>query len=258
MKIPAYINVGRLFLALAVFAIGVLQLVTGNFPSNFLAAGLIFPGKTVLTYLSGCMLMGSAILFAVNKYLNIAAIVSLCYFLAIVLLVHLPDIIVKHVTNPANWTPTFEIFSFFSGLVILLGISLENKSASKKGRNLVLVGRYLFAAGLFVFAMSHFKYKEYVVTWIPGWIPFPVFWAWLVPVAFLCAFVSLVAGKYVRLSSLLLALMFFTWVLIVNLPRALTLKIEPEWTGTFIALAMSGTALLIAGSVNGERKTKSL
>jgi uncharacterized membrane protein len=253
MKASVYINAGRLFLALAILAIGVLQLVTVNFPSGFLPPTLVFQGKMALVYISGFILVGSAILLLINKYVNIAAILLSFYFLAIVLLVHLPAI-VKQVTNAGEWAPAFEPFSLFSGLLILSGIDSGNKSAAKKGRNIVFIGRYLFATGLFVFAMTHFIYEKYVIMWIPGWIPFPVFWAWLVPIAFLGSFVSLIIQKYMRLSSLLLALMFFIWVLIVNLPRALTLKVEPEWTGTFIALGMSGIALLIAGSVNDERK----
>jgi hypothetical protein len=92
----------------------------------------------------------------------------------------------------------------------------------------------------------HLIYQKYIISWIPEWLPSPVFWTYLVPVAFFCAFVSLAIKKMVRLSSLLLALMFFIFFITVNLPRAISLKAEAEWTGTFIALAMSGIALIIA------------
>ena len=253
MKTSFYIKLGRLFLAIAFLAVGMLHLVTGNFPSGFLPVTLLFQGRMVLIYLSGSILICSGILLIVNKYINIAAISSAIYFFAIAVLVHLP-ILVNNVKNVGEWTVMFEPFSFFSGLLILFGIDLQIKSAANKGKNFVLIGRYLFAAGLLVFAVTHYVYEKFVITWIPAWIPFPVFWAWLVPIAFLAAFISLIIQKYVRLSSLLLALMFFLWVLMVNLPRALILKMEPEWTGTFIALGMSGIALLIAGSVNDERK----
>jgi hypothetical protein len=157
--------------------------------------------------------------------LGVAAISAAGYFFLVVLVVH------------GDWTGTFESLCLFSGLIILPG-----------RRTFVLIGRYLFAFGLLVFAVIHFIYESFVITWIPGWIPFPVVWAYLVPVGFLGAFVSIAIQKYVRLSSLLLALMFLLWVFIVNLPRALALKTGVEWTGTFIALAMSGISLLIAGS----------
>jgi hypothetical protein len=232
-----WLKVGRVFLAISIIGIGTVHLVTGHFPSGFLPPALAFPGEAVLAYLSGTILVGSGLVILTNKFIKFGAILSTCYFLAMVLMVHIPGL-VKNVGDGGDWTGTFELLSLMSGLIVLLGAGF------------VSIGYYLFATGLFVFGVVHIIYEKYVITWIPGWIPFPVFWAYLVPIAFVSAFVAMLIRKYVRLATLLLALMFFLWVWIVNLPRALTLKTEPEWTGTFIALGMSGVALLIAGSVN--------
>ena len=54
--------------------------------------------------------------------------------------------------------------------------------------------------------------------------------------------------KYALFS--LLGLMFFLWVVILHAPRvAASPHNGNEWTSAFVALAMSGSALLVAGTL---------
>jgi hypothetical protein len=69
-----------------------------------------------------------------------------------------------------------------------------------------------------------------------------------VGVAFLLTALSLTWKKKVQLSTTLLGIMFFLWVWGLHLPRALAApRAEPEWTSTFVALAMSGIAFTLSG-----------
>jgi uncharacterized membrane protein YphA (DoxX/SURF4 family) len=88
---------------------------------------------------------------------------------------------------------------------------------------------------------------------VPAWIPDRLFWAYFVGVAFVAAALCIAAQKAARLSAILLGLMFFLWVLIVHLPRVAAAPHNGnEWTSLFVALAMSGGALLIAGAAKGS------
>lgn len=49
-------------------------------------------------------------------------------------------------------------------------------------------------------------------------------------------------------AALLSALMIFLWVLLLHLPRAVGMKSAGELDGVFEALAISGIALLLAGT----------
>jgi len=100
-----------------------------------------------------------------------------------------------------------------------------------------------------VFFVLHFKYTQFIVMLIPAWLPFRFFWANVVTVAFLLSGLSLIIRWFIKLSMLLLALMFFIWFVILHLPRVIgDMRSEPEWSSTFVALAAGGVALLIAGA----------
>ena len=258
MKRDTCLNIGILFLGISVFAFGLIHLITGNFPNGFIPLTQSFPGKHVMADVCGIALIIAGAMIPVGRLTNAGAIIAAGILLILLILVHIP-ILVTNINNGGEWTGLFELFSIFGGLLLLLGITWPNEGQSGKGRTFILAGYYIYTAGMLVFGIVHFIYQQYIVSWIPGWLPGPVFWTYLLPVAFFCAFVSLAIQKMVRLSSLLLALMFFIFFVTVNLPRAIGSKAEADWTGAFIALAMSGTALIIAATAKGkDRKPSSI
>ncbi|WP_315823876.1 hypothetical protein [Paraflavitalea speifideaquila] len=113
------------------------------------------------------------------------------------------------------------------------------------GITIIKTGQYLFAAALMGFGILHYIYNNYIITLIPTWLPAKTFLSWLVMVAFFASAISLFIGKQVKLAMYLLSAMFFLWVLILHLPRALRENAEPEYTSLFVALGMSGMALLM-------------
>ena len=231
MKSDTYLKMGTLLFGISILAMGLIHLITGNFPNSFIPLTRSFPGKSVLADISGVALVIAGSMILLRRFAKTGAIIAASIFVIILALVHIP-LLATNIYNGGEWTQVFEHLSILSGLLILLGFAR--------------VGQYIFAAGLCVFGIVHLIYEQYIISWIPVWLPSPVFWTYLVPVAFFCAFVSLATRKMVRLSSLLLALMFFIFAIAVNLPRAIHIKLEVEWTGIFTALSMSGISLMIA------------
>jgi hypothetical protein len=71
--------------------------------------------------------------------------------------------------------------------------------------------------------------------------------------AFFAASFSLFINKQVRLSSLLLSLMFFLWICLLHLPNIIAkIDNEPNWTNFFVPVGVSGIALLLAGSTSTQ------
>lgn len=85
---------------------------------------------------------------------------------------------------------------------------------------LVVLGPAFVAAALAAFAGEHFTAAASLATLVPKWMPARLFIAYFVGVAHLAAAVSFVARRYVRWSSLALALMFGLFVLLMDLPAA--------------------------------------
>ena len=113
----------------------------------------------------------------------------------------------------------------FAGLVYLAaGVFVLRKEigAARGWDKLITLAPVFIAVPLAVFAPEHFRGPEFVQNMVPRWMPGPHwFWAYFVGCALLAAAASLAAGKFVRLSSTLLGLMFFLFVCMIYLPSAL-------------------------------------
>jgi uncharacterized membrane protein len=172
--------------------------------------------------------------------------------------VHIPGLI-AHLHDPNRWTSTYEVLAMGGASLALAGtlpVKLGNPSSKVRNAQCVAceVGRYFFAIALGVFGIQHFMYGGFVATLVPAWIPWHLFWAYLVGAAFLLAAVSIGTGTMVRLAAALLGTMFLLWVIVLHGPRiAAAPHNGNEWTSGFVALAMGGAAFLLAERRSVER-----
>ena len=228
-------NLGRAFFAIAMAAFG-LQYLIHALAALAPALGPPWtPTPPFWGYVTAIVLVAAAAGIATGTLARCAAISLGILLFVRVLLAYVPRL-AANIHDPGPWTSGSELLTLWGAALVLGG-------ATK-------LGRILFAAPLVVFGVQHFLYARFIATLVPAWIPGRLFWAYFVGVAFLGAAVSIAAQKMARLSAILLGLMFFLWVLIVHLPRvAAATHNGNEWTSLFVALAMSGGALLVAGSV---------
>jgi uncharacterized membrane protein len=122
---------------------------------------------------------------------------------------------------PAVFWPTL------LGLVFLIAGAINYRrdvySARSRGEfGFVALGPAFVAAALAAFAGEHFTAAASLAQLVPKWMPARLFFAYFVGVAHLAAASSFVAKRFVRLSSLCLAIMFALFVLLMDLPGALT------------------------------------
>src|SRR5262245_14198 len=124
-------------------------------------------------------------------------------------------------TNPAVfWPATLGV------LILVIGIVTYRKDVAVPTSPGILrlnaLGPVFVAAALAAFAGEHFTAAASLARIVPKFMPAPLFIAYFVGVAHLAAAVSFVARRYVRLSSIGLALMFALFVLLMDLPAAVT------------------------------------
>ena len=119
---------------------------------------------------------------------------------------------------------------------------------------LILLGPPCYAAPLAAFGTEHFTRAEIIASIVPAWIPWHHFWAYFIGACFVAAAFSLVTRIQLRLSSSLLALTFFSFVVLMDIPGwaedprdrfALTLALRE--------LSFSGGALALAASLIAHR-----
>src|SRR5580658_9291648 len=83
---------------------------------------------------------------------------------------------------------------------------------------LILLGPLFYAAPLAAFGTEHFTLTEDIASLVPAWIPWHEFWAYFVGACFIAAAVSLVTRVQARLAASLLALNFFLFVALMDVP----------------------------------------
>src|SRR5215471_9350643 len=119
--------------------------------------------------------------------------------------------------------PREVIYSYFSFAVVfaigLAAIFVRGDWQKARGFDkLILLGPLFYAAPLAAFGTEHFTLTQDIASIIPPWIPWHLFWTYLVGACFIAASLSLVTKIQARLSASLLALNFFLFVALMDAP----------------------------------------
>jgi uncharacterized membrane protein len=124
------------------------------------------------------------------------------------------------VTDPAAFWPGVLGISFL--IIGIFTYRRDFQSGSRDAFGLTAFGPVFVAASLAAFAGEHFTAAAALAQIVPKWMPARLFIAYFVGVAHLAAALSFVARRYIRWSALGLALMFALFVLLMDLPAAVT------------------------------------
>jgi uncharacterized membrane protein len=115
------------------------------------------------------------------------------------------------------------------------------------------VARFFFAIAIIAFGIQHLVYGGFVtrvVPKLPAWIPRHHFWAYVTGVALICAGGGMLLPKRARTAGTLLGSLILLSFLVFYLPLLLASQpLGGLWTNAGKALALSGGAFLIAGSL---------
>jgi uncharacterized membrane protein len=186
----------------------------------------------------GAFLILAGTLLALKKMTQLSSgLLAVVLFLYVVFL-YVPGLI-AHLHDPGRWTSASELTCLCGAALVIAGLNT--------------LGQYFYGIPLIVFGVQHFLYARFIATLIPSWIPYRLFWAYFVGVAFIAVAVCIATKGQARLAAILLGVMFLLWVIILHGPRVIAhLHDGKEWTSLFVALAMSGGAWILAGTASGK------
>ena len=147
--------------------------------------------------------------------------------------------------------------SLVGGVVLAIGliaIALRGDWSTARGFDkLILAGPLFYAAPLAAFGTEHFTRADAIASIVPEWIPWHHFWAYFVGACFIAAAFSLVTRIQARLAASLLALTFFLFVVLMDVPAwAEDPRDRFATTLVFRELAFSGGALALAMSLGAQ------
>jgi hypothetical protein len=138
-------------------------------------------------------------------------------------------------------------------LLIALWTARGDIAAAKGLDKIVALSNLCFAVPLAVFGALHLSAVEFVLPIVPKYMPWRLFWAYLVGFALLASALSIAMKIQVRWSGILFATMMFLFVTMLIIPGVVA---NPgsrfTWTLVFRESSFGGGGLILAGMAMGE------
>jgi uncharacterized membrane protein YphA (DoxX/SURF4 family) len=120
-------------------------------------------------------------------------------------------------------------------------------------KNITTIGRILFAVPFAVFGINHFLMTDYYLGMLTSFIPLGAYTIILTGIMLIAASISIVTKKFVKFSTIMLAVLLFIFIITIHIPHLFT---DTDKTITIIALlkdiSLMGGSLMIAGIYTEE------
>lgn len=251
--------IGRTFFALGLIGTGATHFVFGDFMTGRAPAwpdGV--PGGVAWAWGSGLVLIACGVAMLIGRTARAAALSAALLIAAWAFVRNVP---VALADSPfgATWTRIGKSWTFIGGALAVAATAPAFPFSGDRMRRLLNAtsafthtARVLLALFLLVTGVQHYRFTPFVASLIPSWFPGDaVFWTYFAGGALLAGGTGLLVPRTARLAALLAGGMVFSWFWIVHLPRTFTSV--SDGVAIFEALAVSGIAFLLAGSLGGHR-----
>ena len=241
---------GRIFVAVSLVVFGVQHFIYGGFVAGLVPAWMT--GRLFWAYFVGVAFIAAAIGILLEMLERPAATMLGVMFFLFVALLHIPRIAV-HSRDGNEWTSGFVALAMCGGAWILASASpLDEKEIADP---FLRLGRYLFAVAFVAFGVQHFVYARFAEGLGPPWVPGRPLLASLFGIFLVGAGAAIFIRSKARMAATILATITFLYFLLHYCPRIASQLHKPDpWTSGFELLAMSGCAIVLAGSSAGEKE----
>jgi uncharacterized membrane protein YphA (DoxX/SURF4 family) len=247
-------NLGIYVYAAAAIFLGLVGLVSGDFAGGWQHVGPGVPLRAPLAYITALIELAAGIALVVPRAARTGA-VTLTIVYAVFTLLWVPKALVD-IFKP-DFDAMGNVFEEFSmvaaGLVLCAILSASGSAMAQRER---LFAR-IFGLCPVSFGIVHlFDTMPGIASFIPKWIPGPLFWAYVTTICFFLAAAAILTGIAAPLAARLLTAEIVGFQLLVWMPK---LVAEPRqhfyWAANAINLAIAASAWVVADSI-GRGKTK--
>ena len=240
---------GRVFVAVSLVVFGIQHFIYGGFVAGLVPAWMT--GRLFWAYFVGVAFFAAAVGILLEMLERPAATMLGVMFFLFVVLLHIPRIAV-HSRDGNEWTSGFVALAMCGGAWILASASpLEDR---EKPDPFLKLGRYFFALAFVAFGVQHFVFARYAAGLGPPWVPGRTLLACLFGVLLIGAGATSFIRSKARVAATILGAITFLLFLLIYVPRIATQVHNPgPWTSGFELLALSGCAMVLAGSSPGEK-----
>lgn len=201
------------------------------------------PGRHALALVSAAVMLALGLGVLWSRTARAAsAVLGLLYVGWVAL--HGPEVVAAPAAF-ASWLGVAEALSLAVG-----GLALFAMSAEQPNVRLRLAARLAYGLCPLIFGLSHFAYADFTAKMVPGWIPYPLFWAYATGTGHLAAGLAILFGVASRPAATLLTAMMACFVVLLHIPRVMAAPDSHlEWTMTAVALSLTGAAWALRQSL---------
>jgi uncharacterized membrane protein len=208
--------------AIGLIGMGVLALVYGDFAMVWQPVAPWFPGRTVLAYGSGVLMVGCGVGLFFRATTAWALRIVLPY-LVVWQMLKFPSLVVAPKME-AVYLGFGEIAVLLAGgwtLFARLGDLSGTKFAWAGGEQAVRFARYYFAVWIIPIGISHMLYLKPTLDLIPPFLPGKVFWAYLTGIGQIASGLGVLFGVLPRVAAWAEAAQISLYALLIWLPAIL-------------------------------------
>ena len=246
--------------AAGMIALGILALVYGDFALVWQPVPQWTPGRTILAYGSGViMLLGGVGLLV--EATTAWAIRILFPYLIVWLLLKVPALIAAPKME-AVWLGFGELAVLMAGGWVLFaklaGLREGSLLAFATGEKGVRLARILFAVSLFPIGLAHLVYVRATAEMVPAWLPYRVGWAYLTGAGQMACGFGVLFSILPKVAARAEAGMVSLFTLMVWGPAIVAApKTRLPWTAYFISWAIASAAWVVSQNIAAKQPTKS-
>ena len=245
--------------AVGMIGLGILALVYGDFAMVWQPVAPWIPGRTVLAYGSGVIML----LGGVGLLLEATAAWSariLFPYLIVWLLLKVPALIAAPQME-AVWLGFGELAVLMAGGWVLFATLARPPEGSPlafgTSESGIDVARMLFAVSLLPIGLSHLVYVKQTAELVPAWLPYRVGWAYVTGAGQIACGLGVLFSVLPRVAARAEAAMISLFTLLVWGPAILAApKTRLPWTAFFISWAIASAAWVIAQNIAPKQPAK--
>ena len=238
--------------ALGMIGLGILTLVYGDFALVWQPVAPWIPGRTVLAYFSGLILLLSGVGLLLRVTARLAARILFAY-LIVWLLLKAPALLAAPRIE-AVWLGFGEIAVLLSGGWVLFANLAELREGSlltvATGANGIHLARTLFAVSLIPIGLSHLVYVKQTAELVPAWLPYRVIWAYVTGAGQIACGLGVLFSIFPRVATRAEAGMLSLFTLLVWGPAILAAPTTRlPWTAFLISWLIASAAWVVAQNI---------
>ena len=245
--------------AVGMIGLGILALVYGDFALVWQPVPPWIPGRTVLAYASGLIMLlgGVGLLCRATAAWSVRILFP---YLIVWLLLKVPALVVAPQIE-AVWLGFGELAVLMAGgwvlFATLAGLREGSPLSFATGEKGIRVARVLFAVSLIPIGLSHLMYVKETADLVPAWLPYRIGWAYLTGAGHIASGLGVLFSILPRLAARAEAGMISIFTLLVWAPAILAApKTRLPWTAFFISWAIASAAWVIAQNIAPKAPAK--